>query len=541
MSESEQPFLKLSACIGAVAILGGCASFEAHEAEQDNPTATNENIGGYVDLSALLVPLTAPTMERLTPPAADVLDRLRREFELPGATPPPEVEAQMRWYTSNEAYLLRIFERAEPYLYYIASALEARGMPSDLALLPFVESAFDPFAYSRGRAAGLWQIIPSTGRQLGLTQNWWFDARRDLHASTSAALDYLEALRARFDGDWLLAIAGYNSGGGSVTRAIAAAEKAGEATDFWNVSKYLPPETRTYVPRLIAIRNIVAEPGRYGLELPTVANSPRLALVGTGGQLDLGVAASLAQTPIDELYRLNAGLNRWATDPDGDHRLVVPADKAAIFSKALERLPAAERVRWARHKIRPGDTLIGIAAEFATTPEALRAVNGYASDIIRAGDYMMIPQTTMAWQEFSSSSASAWLRDEALERTNQTVLHTVRAGESLWSIARRYGLPVNELARQNSMKPEDVLSTGRQLIVEVGTAVVASATLRQTNVIGQTRVDYRVKRGDSLSAIAKRYRVTVEDILNWNDIGKEDLLQPGQSLVLYVNLREQSS
>ena len=182
--------------------------------------------------------------------------------------------------------------------------------------------AFDPFAYSHGRAAGLWQIIPGTGRRLGLEQNWWFDGRRDVLESTRAALDYLQELHEEFNGDWLLAVAGYNSGEGNVERAIRSAAAAGRPLDFWGVKSYLPVETRTYVPRLLAIASLVAKPESYGVALPPLANEPRFAVVDTGSQIDMALAARLAGIDTDQLYSLNAGVNRWATDPDGPHRLL---------------------------------------------------------------------------------------------------------------------------------------------------------------------------------------------------------------------------
>ncbi|HEY7672896.1 MAG TPA: transglycosylase SLT domain-containing protein, partial [Gammaproteobacteria bacterium] len=259
------------------------------------------------------VPRPAVVLEPIPEPT-DLLSRLRENFALETASD-PTVERELAWYVQNPEYLERVFTRGARYLYYITEELERRGMPADLALLPVVESAFDPFAYSHGRASGLWQIIPGTGRRLGLAQNWWFDGRRDVVESTRAALDYLEALHLQLGGDWLLAVAGYNSGEGNVARALKRAQAAGEPTDFWGIRRYLPIETRTYVPRLIAIRALVAAPEAQGVALPEIANAPYFSIVETGGQIDMALAAELSALDLDQLYELNPGINRWATDP----------------------------------------------------------------------------------------------------------------------------------------------------------------------------------------------------------------------------------
>ena len=269
------------------------------------------------------VPLRDPVVEQ-----SDLLARLREGFAWPPEPARPAIARELDWYSHHQQYLDRVFQRADLYLYYIVDELERRDMPAELALLPIVESAFDPFAYSDGRAAGLWQFIPGTGKRFGLEQNWWFDGRRDVLESTRAALDYLEAMHEQF-GDWLLAIAGYNTGEGNVERARRRAQAAGKSGDFWSISQYLPAETQTYVPRLLAVRQLVSDPLKYGISLPAVTNSRRFAVVDTGSQIDMALAAELAGIDTNELYRLNPGVNRWATDPDGPHRLLVPAEQAS--------------------------------------------------------------------------------------------------------------------------------------------------------------------------------------------------------------------
>jgi len=499
-----------------------------------------------------LEPITMPDHEKLEPVReTDLIARLRSEFTLPSVDDPVVVR-EREWYARNQAYLDRVFGRADLYLYHIAEALEARGMPAELALLPVVESAFDPFAYSHGRAAGLWQIIPGTGRKLGLKQNWWFDARRDVLESTRAALDYLEALHEQFNGDWLLAVAGYNSGEGNVARALAKAEAAGKTKDFWGIKSYLPVETRTYVPRLLAIAELVADPAAYGVTLPKIANEPTFAVVPTESQIDMALAAELATVDSDALYALNPGVNRWATDPEGPHRLLLPLDYADTFTTALASLGERERVEWTRHKIKQGETIGGIADRYHTTAAVLREVNGLRGNTIRAGDYLMIPHATQSLTSYGLSADMRAARTQDTPRSGTRYDHVVATGESLWSIAQAYKVDVRSLARWNSMAPGDVLSVGRSLVVwapgESGAeSATATATVaRSDSVAGFSadrirQVTYVVRRGDSLSSIAQRFRVTVQKLLQWNaGVGKK-YLQPGQRLKMFVDVTEQSS
>jgi membrane-bound lytic murein transglycosylase D len=314
--------------------------------------------------------------------------RLGNGFALP-ADRHAAVQAQLERFASNPGNIERILQRSKPWLHHIVSEIQQRGLPMELALLPVIESAFDPSARSPRNAAGLWQFMPATAGDLGLQQDRWYDGRRDVIAATTAALDYLTQLRQRFDGDWLLALAAYNAGAARVQRAIRHNRDNGKPTDFWHLQ--LPKETRDYVPKLLALRTLVGTPQDYGLKLPAVPDALQFAVIDTGGQLDLGVAARLAGLSLEEIYRLNPAYIRQTIHRDGPHMLVIPTARAANFRARLARLPEAQRVQWVRHRIRSGDTLSTIAQQYRITVARLREFNRLADSRIIAGDLLIVP------------------------------------------------------------------------------------------------------------------------------------------------------
>jgi membrane-bound lytic murein transglycosylase D len=280
-------------------------------------------------------------------------------------------------------------QRGTPYLYHILSEINQRGLPTELALLPAVESAFDPFARSPQRAAGLWQFMPRTAGDMGLKQDAWYDGRLDVIAATAAALDYLTLLRQRFDGDWLLALAAYNAGPARVQRAIRHNRNNGKPVDFWHLQ--LPAETRDYVPKLLALRSLIAAPARYGLALPAVTDTPYFSILDSGGPLDLEVAARLAGVSVDEIRRLNPALTRQTVRGGGSHRLLIPTKSAASFRTQLAGLAEQQRAHWIRHRIRAGDTLSAIARRYRITVAHLRKFNQLPDYSIMAGDLLIVP------------------------------------------------------------------------------------------------------------------------------------------------------
>src|SRR5690554_2321398 len=362
----------------------------------------------------------------------------------------PRVLAQMNWYRRHPQYMDRVAKRASRYMFHVVEEIERRGLPGELALLPIVESAYDPFAYSHGRASGMWQFIPGTARHFGLENNWWYDGRRDLIASTDAALTYLTQLNRRFD-DWHLALASYNTGGGNVNRALRHNRNAGGSGTFWELK--LHAETRDYVPKMIALARLIADPEEYGMNLTSIPNRPYFAAVDTQGQVDLAMAAELADISMNELYLLNPGFSQWATSPDGPHRLLVPVENAAILAENLKNLPPQHRMSWQRYRVNSGDSLLTISRRFNTTPSMIRDANQLRGDIIRAGHELLIPIPSQDARQYALSEDQRQLRRQNVTRKGQKIDHIVRSGDSFWILARRHGVSVRELASWNSMAP----------------------------------------------------------------------------------------
>jgi membrane-bound lytic murein transglycosylase D len=473
----------------------------------------------------------------LPEPEPDLIGRMVNGFSLKFSDK-KRVTQELNWYSAHPGYIQRIQERAEPYLHFILEEIDKRDMPGEIALLPAVESAFRPFAYSPGRAAGMWQFIPSTGRHFGLKQNWWYDGRRDVVSSTRAALDYLKRLNKQFDGDWELALAAYNSGAGTVRNAIRRNKKRGKPTDFWSLK--LPDETSAYVPRLLALSEIFRHPGNHNISLLNLPDEPYFTTIDIGSQLDLALAAEMADLPIQDLYLLNSGFNRWATDPEGPHRLNLPLDKVEGFVTALEQMPSEQRMTWKRYKIKQGDSLSVIANQHKTTVKLLRKVNKLRGNNIRAGKHLLIPVSSQSLDHYVYSAEQRKASIQNRTRKGNKQFYVVKPGDSLWRIARNYNVSYRKLAKWNGMAPGDPLKAGQKLVIWTNRTVTAEISPLDLQPLGtQSSLHYRVRRGDSLSRIAQRFKVSVSDLKRWNTLSGK-YLQPGQRLKLYVDVTEQT-
>ncbi|ASP49564.1 lytic transglycosylase [Cognaticolwellia beringensis] len=465
----------------------------------------------------------------------DVWQRIRSklQFTIPEN---PRVASQRAWFVKHPTYLNRVAKRAEPFLYYIVEALEANDIPIEIALLPIVESAFDPFAYSHGRASGMWQFVPGTGKRFGMKQNWWYDGRRDVVASTQGAIQYLKYLNKFFDGDWMLALAAYNSGEGRVRRAVRKNQKKNLPTDFWSLD--LPKETRAYVPKLLALADIVKRSDELKIKLHEIDNSSVITQVDIGSQLDLAKAAQLADLTLTELQRLNPGFNRWATDPDGPHHLLLPNHKIAAFEQGLAKLSKKERLAWQRYKIKSGDSLGKIAQKFNTEIDLIKQVNNVKGNQIRAGKFLLIPVATASLDSYLLSQNQRLAKTQNKVLAGEKRIHIVKSGDTLWDIGRAYKVSTRSIAKWNAMAPRDTIKPGQKLVIWQKTDVKAltANTLTPSEQAIMRNINYRVRKGDSFARIADKFNVTIKDIERWNSLNREKYLQPGQMLKLSVDV-----
>lgn len=477
----------------------------------------------------VVIPLPEPVIIKAEAPDdlwVYIAENLRLEIPQNQA----RLEQQKDWYLKHPTYMRRVATRARPFLYYIVEQLELHDMPLDIALLPIVESGFDPFAYSPGRAAGIWQFIPESGKRFGMPQNWWYDGRRDVIASTQGAIKYLGFLYNMFDGNWMHALAAYNSGEGRVQRAIRKNKRLGKPTDFWSLD--LPRETRAYVPKLLALADMLRSGDKYNFTWPEIANAPVVQAVDVGSQIDLAVAAQMAQLSLTELHALNPGYNKWATDPNGPHTILLPIDKAPIFTQALAQIPVQERLNWDRYKVKSGDSIGEIAQAYNTNIDVIKSINKLSSSTIYIGDYLLVPVPQNASQKeisaYALSNAQTRYQPNINQQNKTKITYIVRNGDSLWDISRAYGVSITQLSRWNRMSRNDTLSVGKQLVIWTDNKQNTSQTTRD--------VTYKVRTGDSLSKIANTFKISVNDIVRWNGLSINQYLQPGQRLKLKVEV-----
>ena len=397
-----------------------------------------------------------PAEPEAFPESTDNLwDRLNRGFRLGNLEElPGRVEKFERRYGSYPMYFERLGDRAYWFLHYILEEVESRDMPTEIAILPAIESAFRPDATSRARAAGMWQFISATGRRYGLRQDWWMDARRDLVHSTRAALDYLEYLSQEFDGDWELALAAYNAGEGAVRRQIRRNRNRNLPTTYAHLK--LKRETREYVPRLMAVRNILRDPEKYGIALKPLENRPTLRVIDLEIQTDISVAASFLSLTLKQLHFLNLGYKRRVTPPNGPHHLVVPADESQALLEGLAGLTPTQRLQWAHHKVKSGEYLGKIARLHGVSIRSIRQVNRLKSDLIHPGQELRIPLSAGAIQYAGPTWGSG---------SGETVTHLVVPGDSLWKISRIYGARLDDLLQWNQLTRSTILHPGQSIIV----------------------------------------------------------------------------
>jgi len=483
--------------------------------------------------------------------ANNLWDELRHEFNLPHYEDNPKVQRQINAFLNNSDELLEAAHRAAPYLYYILQQVRKRHLPIELVLLPIVESDYNPFAYSSAGAAGIWQMMPGTASGYGIKRNSWYDGRRDVIASTHAALNYLTYLQNFFAGNWQLALAAYDSGEGTVLNAIKRNIRDGRNTDFWSLP--LPQETRDYVPRLLALAVIISHPERYPLNFPAVSNAPYLAQIDLGAQITLTQASTFSGVPLKKLIQLNPAYNRASVAQHGPSKLLLPIENVEQFSENLAKSPSYQYIDWMHYKVKSGDTLVTVASRFNTTPAMVQKLNSLASNKLKPGTNLVIPRETKNTPDVATEVAeekttthkptaipeavaiASALKNKTEKKEKYGLqpgdtLYMVRNGDDIEKIANRFHADLGMVLAANKIHSETVLHPGEKLIIPTHKIETA-----KSYKIAPGDTVYMVRKGDSIEKIAAKFHTTPSAIRLSNLLASNDV-QEGDRLVIPTHM-----
>lgn len=464
-------------------------------------------------------------------------DNLRFSFKLEDQYKRPEVQTQVQWLKGHQNYLNSLSEESQPYMYYILQEIKKRDMPGEIALLPMIESTYNPLAYSNTGAAGLWQLTSKTGTNLGVKRNFWFDGRRDIYNSTNAALNYLCYLHRFFKGNWILAIAAYHSGEGTVQHAVQYADNHQRSTNFWSLN--LPDDTQSYVPKLLALAHMIQQNQKLSAKLPYIANTPYFTKIDVGTQIDLTNAAHLAGISYPEFLKLNPGNNRFTTSPAGPHTIVLPLDKVDVFVHNLEKIPVKQRHHLlAKHAVlfdsdleaipKADQIVLTSSSNKDTTKITSQSVDVSPVDaaIDNAIDNSIAPAKPIKSRTPTPPPASS-----------HKVLHIVQKGESMWNLTRKYHVSAEDISSWNDLSTDTKLHPGQKLILWTKNSFNwANKTPNKTNKISKASkiIHYKIQKGDCLMGIARRFKVSVKKLISWNTKLQASHLVPGKYVLIYL-------
>lgn len=457
--------------------------------------------------------LQVTTAEPLVSDVSDVWIRIRQQIQtdVPNTI---DVSQQRDFYRRHQRLLKQVAVRAEPFLFHIVTELERRKMPVEIALLPIVESSFNPLAQA-GAPAGLWQMVPQTARNFGLQRNDWYDGRKDPIASTKAALDYLQYLHDNLGNDWLNAIAAFNSGEGRVQKAIARNRKQGKAIDFWSLN--LPKQSTIYLPKWLALIDLLQHAEKYNVHWPSINNQPHIGIVKINGPVDLNQVANLTKITLSELKTLNPGFKRSTTGA-GEQSLVLPFTKMELFAQNRSQLRMVRLAQTRLYKVKSGDSLGLIASKHGTTVAKLKQLNQLKSDQLKIGQQLVVNADNLKSSEVIANTT-------AKNSQRKSTTYAVKSGDNLWVIAKKFKIDSAELAAYNKLTASSALKPGQSL------KIPAHREQSKTSAVVQSQI-YVVKKGDSLDKIAKKQKVKLKDLLRWNRLKPDSVLQPGQKLQL---------
>ena len=538
LSLQQQAFIPMSLKISAffalgmvTFFLGGCQSRLAPTVSEpiatdpiasSEPIIADQPITGVNEPAAHREKQSVDAGHTLVPVDNSIWPDLREAMVLNHAVEQKRVQQEINWLRTNPRYLARLQPRLQKYLPFIVKRTVERNLPGELALIPIIESALDPYAFSPGGAGGPWQFLRPTAQEYGLTIDRWYDGRRDIVAATEAALDYLEALYSRLN-HWPLAIAAYNAGGARVRRAV----KRADSIDFFALK--LPRETQYYLPKILALAALIAAPDNYSITLPEVTRAASFTTVSLPGQFDVQILSGLTGLTVAELQAWNPALKRWATAAQAPHHLIVPLQHPSDQSisldieklqKSISTTLPSQRMHWKEIIVREGDSLSVIAQRNNTNVAALRVANTLKSTMIRAGTILLVPT-------YKTNLLPIY------GQHRQAQSYTVQPGDSLWSIAKAHNVSIAALVKTNQIAPRDVLRSGREIKVPTKKSLIAPS---MTDPAAVTRkIAYTARKGDSLARIAKRFGVGIEDLAKWNQLDLTKYLQSGQRLTVYVD------
>ena len=434
----------------------------------------------------------------------DVWLRIRQQMSI-NVADRPEIAMERKFYSRQQKFLNDVATRADPFLYYVVTRLEQRGMPIELALIPIVESAFNPQVKGAG-VSGMWQMAPQTAKNFGLKINYWYDGRNDAIASTEAVLDLLQYLHDNLEHDWINAVAAYNSGEARIQNAIIRNKAKGKPTDFYSLN--IPVKYTRTVPKWLALVDIVRNPERHQVQLKPIANKPQFAIAKIKGPVDLAQAAQASGISLAQLKRFNTGFKRHATSPDGPHQLAIPVDNFSNFDPTV--LKVQKLVAGQSYKIKKGDTLGSIAAKFGVSINQLKKQNNLKSNTLTVGNSIQIPPEAETARAKSAST------------------YKVRKGDNIWTISKKLKIDAEQLRVANKLASGAELKPGQ--ILKVPSASELAKKSSKKSKAANTSGLYTVQSGDSLDKIARKHKVKISDLIKWNDLKKSYMLKPGMKL-----------
>lgn len=432
--------------------------------------------------------------------STDLWKQLSNSFQLQDQSNQKEVKKQIQWLVSHPTYMDDFAKNSAPYIYYILEEIKRQGLPGELALLPMIESNYNPFAYSHAGAAGLWQLMPGTSSGLGLKQNWWIDGRRGIISSTFGALRYMSYLNRFFKGNWIFAIAAYDAGEGTVQRAIRKNISLNKPTTFWALP--LPHETKAYLPRLLAMASLIKYPRYFGIQLPNKKYEPYFAKVLIKKQINLHEAAKIASIKHDELLKLNPGYNRWITLPHTKKSLkdflLLPLSKVELFKENLSKLNKDAFIGWSRHQVQYGETLSLIAFKNHTTLNLIKKINNLKSDFLKLGTELIIPHAkNPSFKSLSEAKRELAINHSMQIGPYQTVIY-VKKGDTLSALSQKYNVKESEIIYWNRLKRHKLFPMQKLSIWK-------NKKKNATNT-------YEVKYGDSLGMIAEKHHLSLKNL-----------------------------